>query len=78
MVQLAVAFRLRHQALILKTVPDWLIIGLELPLWPASDDTGQTPDQTALYAEGCVEVNAAAITRGVGQALISGYQHLVG
>jgi len=44
-----------------ETVPDWLIIGLELPLWPASDDTGQTPDQTALYAEGCVEVNAAAL-----------------
>jgi len=38
--------------------PDWLVIGLDLPLWPASDDTGHTPDQTALYAEGCAEVDA--------------------
>lgn len=41
--------------------PDWLVIGLEVPLWPASDDTGHTPDQTALYAEGCVEVDAARL-----------------
>jgi BirA family biotin operon repressor/biotin-[acetyl-CoA-carboxylase] ligase len=42
-------------------VPDWLIIGLELPLWPTSDDPGQSPDQTALYAEGCVDVDAAQL-----------------
>lgn len=41
--------------------PDWLVVGLELPLWPESDDTGLTPDQTTLYAEGCVEVDAAAL-----------------
>lgn len=44
-----------------KADPDWLVIGLELPLWPASEDTGMTPDQTALYAEGCADVNAAAL-----------------
>ncbi len=38
-------------------IPDWLIIGLELPLWPASDDPGDTPDETALYAEGCMDVD---------------------
>ncbi|KIN70327.1 hypothetical protein Z945_3703 [Sulfitobacter noctilucae] len=38
--------------------PDWLVVGLELPLWPHSDDMGETPDQTALYAEGCADVNA--------------------
>lgn len=38
--------------------PDWLVIGLELPLWPESDDPGETPDQTTLYAEGCADVNA--------------------
>ncbi|WP_281993411.1 biotin/lipoate--protein ligase family protein [Sulfitobacter geojensis] len=38
--------------------PDWLVIGLELPLWPTSDAPGETPDQTALYAEGCAEVDA--------------------
>lgn len=38
--------------------PHWLIVGLELPLWPESDDPGATPDVTTLYAEGCAEVNA--------------------
>ena len=38
-------------------VPDWLVIGLTLPLWPAGEG-GQTPDQTALYAEGCADVAA--------------------
>jgi BirA family transcriptional regulator, biotin operon repressor / biotin---[acetyl-CoA-carboxylase] ligase len=67
-------------------VPDWLVIGLELPLWPASDGPGtddlasdgqgsdrlgsdrlgsdrpgDTPDQTALYAEGCADVDAKAL-----------------
>lgn len=38
--------------------PGWLVVGLELPLWPNSDETGTTPDQTALYAEGCADVKA--------------------
>lgn len=38
--------------------PDWLVVGLDLPLWPDSDETGMTPDQTALYAEGCADVRA--------------------
>ena len=42
-------------------VPDWLVVGFELPLWPASDEMGHTPDQTALYAEGCAEVEAPAL-----------------
>jgi biotin-(acetyl-CoA carboxylase) ligase len=41
--------------------PDWLIVGLELRLWPESDDPGETPDQTALYAEGCADVQADAL-----------------
>jgi hypothetical protein len=41
-----------------EAVPDWLVVGLELPLWPASDDPGATPDDTALYAEGCADVEA--------------------
>lgn len=41
--------------------PDWLVVGLELPLWPESDDPGETPDQTALYAEGCADVNAVEL-----------------
>lgn len=41
--------------------PDWLVIDLTLTLWPQSDDTGLTPDDTALYAEGCAEVDAVAL-----------------
>ena len=37
---------------------DWLVIDLTLSLWPTNDDTGLIPDMTALYAEGCAEVNA--------------------
>ncbi len=44
-----------------EATPDWLVVGLELPLWPASEDTGETPDQTALYAEGCADVKAPAL-----------------
>lgn len=43
------------------TVPDWLVVGLELALWPASDETGHTPDVTALFSEGCSEVDAPAL-----------------
>jgi len=43
------------------TEPDWLVVGLELPLWPESDDLGAMPDQTTLYAEGCIDVNAAEL-----------------
>ena len=42
-------------------VPEWLIVGLEIPLWPSSDDAGHTPDQTALYAEGCADVDAVGL-----------------
>ncbi|TLP59393.1 DUF4444 domain-containing protein [Parasedimentitalea maritima] len=44
-----------------EVTPDWLVIGLELPLWPASEDTGNSPDETALYAEGCADVEAPAL-----------------
>lgn len=38
--------------------PDWLVVGFTLPLLPASDRPGDTPDETALYAEGCADVQA--------------------
>jgi biotin-(acetyl-CoA carboxylase) ligase len=38
--------------------PDWLVIGLTLDLWPADDETGHTPDVTALFTEGCADVEA--------------------
>ncbi|WP_113912622.1 biotin/lipoate--protein ligase family protein [Roseovarius dicentrarchi] len=42
-------------------VPAWLVIGLSLDLWPPSQDTGLTPGITALYAEGCGEVDPATL-----------------
>lgn len=41
--------------------PAWLVVGLTLPLWPQNDDPGETPDQTALYSEGCADVQADAL-----------------
>ncbi len=38
-------------------VPDWLIVAFTLPLLPASDAPGTTPDETSLFAEGCAEVS---------------------
>ena len=38
--------------------PDWLVIGVTLPLIPPSQDApGDTPDQTALFVEGCADVD---------------------
>jgi len=42
-------------------VPDWLVVGFTLPLVPPSEDTGLTPNQTALYAEGCADVSPPAL-----------------
>ena len=39
-----------------EAVPDWLVVGFTLPLIPPSEDMGLTPDDTALFAEGCAEV----------------------
>jgi BirA family biotin operon repressor/biotin-[acetyl-CoA-carboxylase] ligase len=41
--------------------PDWLVIGLRLPLYPPSENPGDTPDQTALFAEGCADVSPAQL-----------------
>lgn len=44
-----------------KAMPDWLVVGLQVPLLPTTEDTGLTPDQTTLYAEGCADVDAVAL-----------------
>ena len=42
--------------------PDWLIIGIEVPVLPVEGaDGGETPDDTTLYSEGCAELSAAMI-----------------
>ena len=40
------------------TEPDWLVIGLHLTLWAGAEDTGLTPDVTALFSEGCADIEA--------------------
>lgn len=45
-------------------VPDWLVVGWELDLLPpdAEQDADTTdPDRTALYAEGCADVDPGAL-----------------
>ena len=38
--------------------PDWIVVGLEVPLIPrGGEDPGLTPDETSLFEEGCVEVD---------------------
>ncbi len=42
-------------------VPDWLVIGLEVPLLQTAAAPGATPDVTALYDEGCADVDAGGL-----------------
>ncbi|WP_422002485.1 DUF4444 domain-containing protein [Roseovarius mucosus] len=37
--------------------PDWLVIGLDLPLMQIAERPGDQPDQTSLYDEGCAELD---------------------
>ena len=41
-------------------IPDWLVVGLDLPLMPGPA-MGDTPERTALYAEGCADVTPPAL-----------------
>lgn len=38
-------------------LPGWLVVGLELPLISVGAAPGARPDETALYEEGCAEVD---------------------
>lgn len=42
-------------------VPDWLVIGLDLAIIPTAADPDADPDVTALYEEGCGEVDPLAL-----------------
>ncbi|MDE0588873.1 DUF4444 domain-containing protein [Halocynthiibacter sp. C4] len=37
--------------------PDWLVIGLSVPIWPSSGEGEETPETTALFNEGCAEID---------------------
>ncbi|MAU52461.1 MAG: hypothetical protein CMN17_08825 [Roseovarius sp.] len=42
-------------------LPGWLVVGLEVPLLPLTDQPGSTPEQTALSEEGCAEVGPVTL-----------------
>jgi len=44
-----------------KAQPRWLVIGIEVPFIPASDEPGQNPNQTCLLEEGCSDVQPMAL-----------------
>ncbi|MDZ7710417.1 MAG: DUF4444 domain-containing protein [Roseovarius sp.] len=50
-----------------EALPGWLVVGLEVPVMPASDRPGETPDETALLAEGCAEVDPIALLEAWGR-----------
>ncbi|MGF1500930.1 MAG: biotin/lipoate--protein ligase family protein [Paracoccaceae bacterium] len=43
-----------------EAVPDWLVVGLEMPFAP-DPDPGRDPARTALWAEGCAELTPAML-----------------
>lgn len=54
-------FRARAASSAPDAVPDWLVVGFDLPLLPGQTETGLTPDQTTLFAEGCADVRPDAL-----------------
>jgi biotin-(acetyl-CoA carboxylase) ligase len=52
-------FRVMAAASDPEVLPDWLVVGFELPMVPDTETPGDTPDQTSLFEEGCAEVAPA-------------------
>ena len=42
-------------------LPGWLVVGLEVPLMQTGAQPGHHPDRTALYDEGCAELDPVAL-----------------
>ncbi|MBO9452077.1 DUF4444 domain-containing protein [Tropicibacter sp. R16_0] len=42
-------------------VPDWLVVGIDITILQTGEDPGANPDITALYDEGCAEVEPLAL-----------------
>lgn len=49
-------FRVRAATPAPDKVPEWLVVGLEVAIMQIGSDPGQNPNVTALYDEGCAEV----------------------
>ncbi len=55
------------------TVPDWLVVGMELRLsFPTGYETGRSPDLTALAEEGFEEAGPAELTAAWARHLMAG------
>lgn len=53
-------------------VPDWLVLGVELPfLPPHGHEGGETPDETFLHAEGCGEITPLALLESWSRHLLA-------
>ncbi|QSP95819.1 biotin/lipoate--protein ligase family protein [Marinobacter salinisoli] len=44
-----------------KAQPNWLVIGIDIPFLPSSDEPGDNPNQTCLFNEGCGEISPMAL-----------------
>ncbi len=44
-----------------KAPPSWLVIGIDVPFIPVSDEPGNNPNETCLLEEGCSEVEPMAL-----------------
>ncbi len=45
-------------------LPGWLVVGLDLPLILAGTAPGDAPDRTALYEEGCADIDPTGLLEG--------------
>ncbi|KMK65758.1 biotin/lipoate--protein ligase family protein [Puniceibacterium sp. IMCC21224] len=53
-------------------VPDWLVTGFELRFQPAPGDAGEHPDETALHAEGCGDLEPLALLESWSRHTLNG------
>ncbi len=44
-----------------KAVPNWLVIGIEMPFMQLADEPGSNPNETCLQEEGCGEITPMAL-----------------
>ena len=41
--------------------PNWLVIGIDVPFMRLTDEPGETPNETCLHEEGCVDITPMAL-----------------
>ena len=59
-------------------VPDWLVLGVEMPFLPPDErDGGERPDETCLFAEGCGDVMPLPLIESWSRHLLVWINHFV-